>query len=364
MFRTSKDRRKDGRAATLRVVGCDRAAPIAAGETLLGAAVRGQLPLPYLCNAGECGACKCRLVKGHVRLKKDISGQVSAEELSAGFLLACQSVAESEEVELEIAGAVRARSPGPSPVWTEAVITRATPLAPDVMALEVGLASDVRYVAGQYAQLTVPGVPGLSEPRCYSFAEAPDRTSPRRALFHVRHVPGGVFTGWLFDGDRTGAQLGFSGPHGSFRYQASDRPLLCVAGGTGLAPIKAILEQALSEGLARDLTLVVGARTRKDLYALDAIAAIAERWQRDFTFAPVLSQEPAGSGWMERRGHVTDYLRQNLAELADCAAYLCGPPGMIDASIEVLKGAIPEEHLHCDRFLDRGSIALDRPRAA
>jgi CDP-4-dehydro-6-deoxyglucose reductase len=131
-----------------------------------------------------------------------------------------------------------------------------------------------------------------------------------------------------------------------------------VAGGTGLAPITAILEQGLADGLARDVTLVVGARTRRDLYALDAIASIQERWRGRFAFIPVLSGEPAGSGWDGRRGYVTDYLREDAVELAGCAAYLCGPPGMIDAALAVLRDSIPARYLHHDRFLDRGSIAL------
>ncbi|MDC0683374.1 2Fe-2S iron-sulfur cluster binding domain-containing protein [Sorangium atrum] len=349
--------RTSGRAGTLHVLGSDRAARIEAGETLLSAAVRGNISFPHMCNAGECGTCKCRLIRGHIRLKSDISRHVAPEELSAGFVLACQSLAVSEDVAVEVPGTGRGRSTRPAPVQIDASVARVTPLSPSVLALEVDLTAEVDYVAGQVAQLTVPGVPGLDKPRCYSFAEAPDRASPRRALFHVRHVPGGAFTDWLFGADRTGARLCFSGPHGTFRYHEADRPLLCVAGGTGLSPIKAILEQGISDGLARDVTLVVGARTRQDLYALDAIASIKKRWRGRFVFVPVLSQEPEGSSWTGRKGHVTDYLRGVAAGHADCAAYVCGPPGMIDAALDVLRGEIPPKHLHHDRFLDRGSVA-------
>lgn len=351
-------RRKSAPGGTLHIAGSDRTAPIAPGETLLAAAVREKIPFPHMCNVGECGACKCRLTRGQLRLTRDISRHVSPEELSSGFVLACQSVAESEDVEVEVPGLGLERPANPAPVLTGAVITHVTPLAPDILAVELSLAAEVRYVAGQYAELTVPGLLGLREPRCYSFAEAPVQASPRRALFHVRHVPGGVFTGWLFARDRTGARLGFSGPHGRFRYHEAGLPLLCVAGGTGLAPIKAILEQGLSDGLDRDVTLIVGARTRRDLYALDAIASIEKQWRGRFSFVPVLSQEPEGSDWKGRRGHVTDYLRESAANLADCAAYLCGPPGMIDAALAVLRGRIPQTHLHHDRFLDRGSLAV------
>ncbi|WP_437603672.1 2Fe-2S iron-sulfur cluster binding domain-containing protein [Sorangium sp. So ce590] len=361
MFGFSSVRRKGGRGGTLHVLGSERAATIEPGETLLSAAARANIPFPRMCNVGECGTCKCRLTKGHVRLKKDISRHVTPEELSAGFVLACQSLAESEDVEVEVPGIGRERSAGPAPVQpvqTDASITRVTPLAPGILAIEVGLAAEIRYVAGQYAQLTAPGVPGLGEPRCYSFAQAPARASPRRALFHIRHVPGGAFTDWLFAADRTGSRLGFSGPHGGFRYHEAGRSLLCVAGGTGLSPISAILEQGISDGLARDVTLVVGARTRQDLYALDAIASIEARWRGRFAFVPVLSREPEGSSWTGRKGHVTDYLREVAVAHADRAAYLCGPPGMIDGALDVLRGTIPPDHVHCDKFLDRGSIAL------
>lgn len=352
MLGLSLIRQKRSRTATLHIAGSARTAPVADGETLLGAAMREEIPFPHLCNVGECGACKCRLTRGHVRLAKDISHLVSPEELASGFVLACQSVAESEDVEIELPRVGRGDA---APVHAEATITRMTPLAPSILAVELGLCAEVRYRAGQHLELSVPSVPALRAPRCYSYAEAPSRASRLRALFHVRHVPGGAFTDWLFTADRTGTRLRVSGPHGHLRYHASARPLLCVAGGTGLAPIKAILEQAISEGPARDVTLVVGARTREDLYALDAIAAIGERWRGGFDFVPVLSEEPGDSAWSGRRGLVTAYLRERAADLDGAAAYLCGPPRMIDAALDLLRDRIPREHLHLDRFLDRGS---------
>lgn len=364
MFGFSSTRRKGGRRRMLHITGSERTAPIAAGETLLRAAMREKISFPHMCNAGECGACRCRLVKGHVRLTKDISRFVSPEELSSGFLLACQSVAESDDVEVEVPGIGRGPLSDPALVRTDATIARTMPLARDIVALELSLDAAIHYRAGQYAELHVPGVPGLDQPRCYSFAEAPGRSSPCRALFHVRHVPGGAFTDWLFGDERAGARVRFSGPHGRFRYHDANRPLLCVAGGTGLSPIKAILEQGLSEGLARDVTLVVGARTQKDLYALDAIAAIAVQWRGQFAFVPVLSEEPEASGWRGQRGLVTAYLHERAADLAGSAAYLCGPPRMIDAALHLLRDRIPPEHVHFDRFLDRGSAAHIASRPA
>jgi len=123
MLGSSLVRRPRGRAGTLRIAGSELTAPIATGETLLSAAVRGKIPFPHMCNAGECGSCKCRLVKGHIRLTKNISRHVSPEELCAGFVLACQSVAESEDVEVFVLGLSRELAAEPAALEIDASIS-------------------------------------------------------------------------------------------------------------------------------------------------------------------------------------------------------------------------------------------------
>src|SRR5262245_22479097 len=137
MFGFLSASRKSGPDGMLRIAGGGETARVEAGETLLSAALRGKIPFPHMCTVGEWGACKCRLIKGHIRLTRDISHQVSPEELSFGFVLACQSVAESEDVEVEVPGLGREPSAEPAPAQADASITRVTPLAPSILELEV-----------------------------------------------------------------------------------------------------------------------------------------------------------------------------------------------------------------------------------
>src|SRR5262249_3205497 len=126
----------------------------------------------------------------------------------------------------------------------EGTIAGVVSLAHDILEVRVGLERPIAYTAGQYAQLTVPGGVELAETaRNYSFATAVAGDENKTVTFYIRHVPGGRFTDWLFAGDRTGERLHLAGPYGDFHYRASERPLLCMAGGSGLAPIKAMLEQ-------------------------------------------------------------------------------------------------------------------------
>jgi len=148
------------------------------------------------------------------------------------------------------------------------------------------------------------------------------------------------------------------GPFGDFRLRSGAAPMVCVAGGSGMAPIKALLEQAVADGAQRDCTYLFGARTQNDLYCQDDMAQIASQWKGTFRFIPVLSNEPEDSDWTGPRGLVTEFLSREVADLATCHAYMCGPPPMLDAAIEVLKQAgISADHIHFDKFLDKSHLA-------
>ena len=127
-----------------------------------------------------------------------------------------------------------------------------------------------------------------------------------------------------------------------------------MAGGTGLAPIRAILRDLVRADRPLDVTLMLAARSQRDLYGTDDIGALARQWKGQFALLPVLSEEPASSEWQGRRGFCTEY----LAELSDLSAhdfYLCGPPAMIDAVTEQLRGVVPDTQIHIDRFLDQST---------
>lgn len=344
---------------TLRIEPAGHALQVNAKSTLLQAALDQSIAFPHNCRAGGCARCKCRLVSGRVRELTDKSYILSAEELQQNFILACQSVALSDvvvEVELDASG-----GPKHPVVHTEGEIIQLNYLTHDILQVRVRLQTPALYTAGQYAEIYVPNViqEGNRETRSYSFAAAPgDVDTVDSVEFFIRRVPGGAFTDWLFSEAKVGTVLEGHGPYGDFWLRPSQAPLLCVAGGSGLAPILAILEQAQKENATRDVTLFFGARTQQDLYALDRIEALRNSWDKSFRFVPVLSAENEASDWDGLRGFIPEHLSRVLGEgMGEHHAYLCGPPPMIDACVKVMRdGGIDEQSIYFDKFLDRSHV--------
>ncbi|MCX7177393.1 MAG: 2Fe-2S iron-sulfur cluster binding domain-containing protein [Proteobacteria bacterium] len=319
---------------------------VAPEQTLLQAALAAGLPFPHNCRVGSCNTCKCRLLDGKVRQLTDTSYVLDASERQSGAVLACQTRLLGDvsiEVEWSAAASVAATIAG------RIAATRA--LTTDILELTIELQAPLSYTAGQYAQISLPEL-GIA--RSYSFCRAAEAAPQTLVHFFVRHQPGGAFTDWLWEG-RTGCEVQVQGPFGSFGLAPSSAPLLLIAGGSGLAPIKAILEQALHEGNTRAAVLLFGARTRHDLYALEELQAIAASWAGQFRFVPVLSAEPANSGWSGAVGMVTDQLAARVDNLAAHEAYLCGPPAMVDAAASALRaGGVAEAAIRCDSFVANG----------
>ncbi len=350
-------------ACSLAIAGVDLRAPIRAGDTLLQAGLRAGIKIPHLCMVGDCGSCRCRLVKGEVKLKTDISHHIDAESLQQGHVLACQCEALSD-VELAVPG-LTPTADNRKLVHTRARITSVKALNHDIRHLVLALDQPMSYEPGQYAQLTVPGEAALAhEARCYSFCSAPVGASQSEVQFHVRRVPGGAFTEWLFSGDRTGQELQLSGPLGDFRVHDASRPMVCIAGGSGLAPIKAMLEDLRKGRTAPDVTLFFAARTQKDLYCLAEIALLQRQWPGpgQLLFMPILSMEPADSGWSGLTGYCDEHLAA-FCNPESSSFYLCGPPAMIDAITRFLETRVERHHIHFDRFLDRSTLVSQQPLA-
>jgi p-cymene monooxygenase electron transfer component len=210
----------------------------------------------------------------------------------------------------------------------------------------------LKYVAGQYATFKLPG---MARGRNYSFADAPQQIGNKTLVFFVRKVPGGEFTEALFGGRVNGQALTIEGPRGAFRLHPGNTEMVCIAGGSGLAPLISVLEDMRECRERRPCTLLFGARTQADLYALDTIATLASAWTEHFEFLPVLSHEPAGSDWNGARGWVTDFISRpgTSTAWADAEGYLCGPPPMIDSGIaRLLDLGVPLQHIHYDKFTD------------
>jgi NAD(P)H-flavin reductase len=216
--------------------------------------------------------------------------------------------------------------------------------------------------AGQFAVLRVAEVEG---PRPFSLARAPAAEAPGEHTFLIRRVPGGAFSEWLGGADRTGVGLELTGPLGHFTLDRSHAPMLCIAGGSGLSAIRALVEHAALAQVARDCWLYYGARTRADLCLGEEIAALAARWHpvHRLHFVQVLSEEPAASSWAGARGMVADFavgdaMAGARLDVTAAQAYLCGPPPMIAAAEHLLALAgMPPEAIHRDVFEDTRSQA-------
>lgn len=306
---------------------------------MLQAALREGMDFPHSCRVGGCAACKCKLIDGSVKELTESGYILSDDELDQGFILACQSVPKTDiRVEVDMASTLARRK------VSGRVIAQDT-LTHDIARLRIQLDETVPYKAGQFAQISIQSLPGVC--RSYSFATPAQPDS--QVSFFIRKVPGGVFSEHIHNHPIMGQTVHVEGPLGDFWLRSSDAPMLLVAGGSGLAPILALLHQALASGVKRNVTLLFGAREARDLYALDEINAIASSWPSSFRFVPVLSAADNDSAWQGDRGRVVDKIPAVLE--ADSHAYLCGPPGLIDSGVAVLsKLGVSRNHIHADRF--------------
>ncbi|MBV2148245.1 2Fe-2S iron-sulfur cluster binding domain-containing protein [Sphingobium sp. AS12] len=322
---------------------------VARDKTLLEAMLTEGLAMPHDCKVGSCGTCKFKLLDGKIRELSPSALALERDELLAGYRLACQAIPRSDlTIALDAPLTVQQTVDD-----YRATIVSVPRLCPDIINLTVELDRPLSFVPGQYADIGAPGVDGL---RSYSFAFAPIAGSTRNLQFHVRHVPGGAFTDWLFADDRVGASLTLRAPYGAFHLKQSAAPILCIAGGSGLAPIISILQEALALGATRPVTLLYGARTRTNLYCLDEIGRLKATWRGPFDFIPVLSDEAADSPWQGARGPVTQQIAELPIEMR-YEAYLCGPPAMVDlAEAELLEAGLAPDAISADRFVDRSDV--------
>ena len=308
-------------------------------ETLLQAALRQGIDFPHSCRVGGCASCKCKLVSGKVRELTESGYILSEDELKDGYILACQSVPRGEvHIELDLLRKQAKRQVRGKVVAQER-------LTHDITRLVIQLEESLTYRAGQYADLRLDCLPQL----CRSFSFATPMQPDAQVSFFIRQVPGGVFTTQVVQRSLIGQGVTVEGPLGEFHLRAANTPLLLVAGGSGLAPLLAMLEDALADGVQRPATLLFGAREVRDLYALEEISAIAAQWRGSFRFVPVLSEATADSSWQGKRGLVTTQIPALLQP--GVHAYLCGPPAMIDNASALLRDAgVARGHIHADRF--------------
>jgi propane monooxygenase reductase component len=315
-------------------------------ETVLAAAIRRGFALPYGCRKGHCGTCKAQVLEGDVDLDVEVTHALSSFERDRGMTLLCSAFAYSDStIEMEgldateLAGATEVRE-------LSATVVAVEPLTHDIRRLELALDGDLPFRAGQFAELNPAGTDVW---RSYSMASPP--SAPARAEFMIKAIPGGAFSTKL-EATAPGDRFTLRGPLGSFWLRDHDRPLLLVGGGAGMAPLWSMLQDLVQRGDARPVRFFYGARTASDLFHLDAVAALGKELA-DFEFVPALSDAPAGGEGPFDRGLVTDVLHARLGRtIGEHDAYLCGPPPMIDAALELLEGFGLEERrsIFYDKF--------------
>jgi NAD(P)H-flavin reductase len=245
------------------------------------------------------------------------------------------------------------------------VISRIDKLTYDTFRVVVKVSGDappINGTAGQYATIQVPGA---RRPRSYSFALDPEQENPDEHTFFIRLVHGGKLSSWLAEDDRTGEHVIISGPMGKFGIDDTNKTMVCIAGGSGMSAIHAIVQQACREQRERDCYFFYGARTQSDLYLVDELKEMERQWNSNFTFKfiPVLSEEAEDSDWDGPRGFVTqyfkdEYLDKGVVSADNIRAFFCGPPPMIDHGVEVLeKAGLASEDIRYDKFEDARSPA-------
>ncbi len=317
-----------------------------ADETLLGAAIRQGIGLPYGCRDGACGSCKSRLLEGRVVHGTHQQKALSTDEEGRGLVLTCCGVAQSDVV-LE-ARMVPGAGEFPVRKMPCRVISIVRPAA-DVALLTLQLPANdtLRYHAGQYIEFILRD----GARRSYSMANAPHTQANRPAIeLHVRHMPGGKFTDQVFGALKEKDILRIEGPFGSFFLREdSAKPIVLLASGTGFAPIKAIIEHIEFKGLTRPTTLYWGCRSRADVYLHEWAEQAALRLP-NLRYVPVLSEpkEP----WSGRTGLVHHAVMQDLPDLSGHQVYACGVPIMVDSAQRdfVSLCGLPPDEFYADAF--------------
>jgi CDP-4-dehydro-6-deoxyglucose reductase len=321
---------------------------VARDEPILAAAIRAGVGLPYGCRDGACGSCKSRLVEGRVIHGAHQLRTLPREEEDAGWILTCCATPQTDCVvqARTVAGA------GEYPVQKmPARVAGLERVAPDVMRMTLQLPATValKYRAGQYVEFILRD----GSRRSYSMANAPERLGePPMIELHLRHMPGGKFTDHVFGAMKEKEILRVEGPLGSFFLREdSDAPVVLLASGTGLAPIKAIVEHMRAKSLARPAVLYWGCRRKADLYLHDwaVEAAGALPWLR---YVPVLSEPTPDGAWDGRTGLVHEAVMADLPDLSAHQVYACGAPVMVESAQRdfVARCGLPEDQFFADSF--------------
>ncbi|WP_158668906.1 2Fe-2S iron-sulfur cluster-binding protein [Bradyrhizobium guangdongense] len=319
-------------------------------ETVLDAAFRQGIALPHGCKEGQCSACKCVLTEGDVELKKYSTFALNEMERGQDYILLCRTLAYSDlEVELLNYDEEVLSKSVPVKDFTGTVSSVST-LTHDIGRLEIALEQPLKFWAGQYVDITLPGPEAIT--RSFSMANSPGES--QKLAFIIKKYPNGRFSSRL-DGDlAVGTEVAIKGPYGTcFRRENRTGAMILVGGGSGMSPLWSILHDHISSGEVRPVHFFYGARTQNDLFYLDHLAELAAK-HPEFTFVPVLSHAADDTTWGGAKGFVHEAVGEHLRRAdygEDVDVYACGPSPMIEALTPVLQmNDVESDRIFFDKF--------------
>lgn len=330
------------------------------GETVLEAVLRNNLLLKYGCKHGGCGTCKVLLVEGDVD-EHGSSFALTPEDRANGLILACASTpVEPCVIDVEPSGLTEEEFfSGDKSKTYRSTLGAVERLTVDIARVRFDLVDDeIAFVAGQFVNVEIPASASTGGGLLRTFSMANDPTQAGVVELIVKLYPGGAFSNFLLEAP-LGTPVAISGPYGQLKIHQSHRPVLMIAGGSGLAPLLSMLRDLAAKEFGRPVTLFFGARTEADLYLVEEIREIGSGLA-DFEFVPVLS-ESWDANWTGEIGLVTDAIARWRANLAH-DVYLCGPPPMIDAAGPLLTAAgVRPRNIYFDAFTPAAPQLLTQP---
>ncbi len=325
-------------------------------ETVLEAALRQNINLPYGCKNGACGSCKGKVLEGQVTHGQHSESAMSRADETGGATLFCCAHPLSdlliEAREVQGAGDIAIRK---VPCRVNAISRHGSDVA--ILKLQLPASERFQFLAGQYLEFLLKD----GQRRAYSIANAPEQEGPLE--LHIRHLPGGLFTDFVFAAKDPALKekdiLRFEGPLGSFFLREdSKKPIIFVAAGTGFAPIKSIIEQMQAKKIQRPISLYWGGRRPSDLY----MNSLCETWAQDlpdFKYIPVISDALPEDTWDGRSGFVHEAVMTDHPNLKDFQVYACGAPVMVNAARQDFSSQchLPEEEFFADSFTSAADLA-------
>lgn len=326
-------------------------------ETILEAALAAGLPYPHGCRQGDCGSCKSELLSGRVDMLPWSDHALTEDERAGGRILACRArprsdcaVAWVEDSDTEVH--LRRR------LVCRVVALEAATHDVRIMRLAVEAGGPFRFAAGQYASVAFDGLP----PRDYSMASRPDENEIE---FHIRLMPGGAVTPYVSGELAVGHRIAVEGPIGGSYLRKHHRgPIVAMGGGSGIAPMKSIVETALGRGMTQDIHLYMGVRAERDVYLEDRFNTLAAG-HSNLHFEIVLSEPgPDGNPKRRRTGLLHEALAADHRDLSGAKIYLAGPPAMVEAATATARRlGVRREDCHADAFYteaDREKLEAER----